>query len=161
MPPLTGNPNLHATKDFIEGLVGHCLCGSVNVTINDPDLFTRRRGHLCHCANCRKVSGSFAASNLIIEQDKIQIEDRDSTLAMFLDTETGSGIPIERWFCSRCGNPIKSVTPTLEGKVVMKMGLFPRIPAPEFETFGLHRHEWQGYHPGVEVYKIKAFGEKV
>jgi hypothetical protein len=103
MPPFTGNPNLHATKGFIEGLAGHCLCGSVNVTINDSDLFTRRRGHLCHCANCRKVSGSFAASNLIIEQDKIQIEDRDSTLAMFLDTETGSGIPIERWFCSRCG----------------------------------------------------------
>jgi hypothetical protein len=58
-------------------------------------------------------------------------------------------------------SPIKSVTPLYSGKVVLKMGLFPRIPAPEFETFALHRHEWQGLHRNVELYKIKAFGEKL
>ncbi|KAJ5287583.1 hypothetical protein N7478_003269 [Penicillium angulare] len=161
MSSLTGNPNSHPISEFTERLTGNCLCGSVKVTINDPDLFTRRRGHICHCANCRKVSGTFAASNLTIEEDKVEIEDREGTLSKFVDTQTGSGTPLERWFCSRCGNPVKSVTPVLAGKLVMKMGLFPRIPAPEFETFALYRHEWQGLHPGVDQYKIKAFGEKL
>lgn len=58
-------------------------------------------------------------------------------------------------------SPVKSVTPLYPGKIILKMGLFPRIPAPEFETFALHRHPWQGVHPGVTQYKIKAFGEKL
>lgn len=33
--------------------------------------------------------------------------------------------------------------------VILKMGIYPRIPAPAIEIFALHRHEWQGKHPGV------------
>ena len=103
MEKLTGNPNQYDAAFFSESLKGNCLCGSVHVTINDPELFTRRRGHICHCSNCRKVSGSYASINLIIEEDKVQIEDRDGTLREFIDKETLSGKPIGRWFCSRCG----------------------------------------------------------
>lgn len=60
----------------------------------------------------------------------------------------------------RC-SPIKSVTPTYPGKVVCKMGIFPRIPAPEWESFALHRHDWQGKHEGMVQYKIKSLGEKM
>lgn len=62
---------------------------------------------------------------------------------------------------SRRYSPIKSVTPMYAGKVVVKMGMFPRIPEPEFETFGDHRHHWQGKHDDVTQYKIKAGGEKL
>lgn len=103
MPELTGDPNRHPISDFSEGISGHCLCGSIHVTIRDKELFTRRRGHLCHCANCRKVAGSYVAANLLIEDDKVTIEDRDGTLKEFVDTQTGSGEPLGRWFCSRCG----------------------------------------------------------
>jgi len=47
------------------------------------------------------------------------------------------------------------------GKVVVKMGMMPRIPEPEFETFAIHRHPWQGNHEGVPQYKIKVGGEKL
>jgi hypothetical protein len=40
--------------------------------------------------------------------------------------------------------------------VVVKMDLFPRIPAQGLETFELYRHEWRGIHPGLETFKIKA-----
>ncbi|KAI9930283.1 hypothetical protein MW887_012096 [Aspergillus wentii] len=132
MPDLTGDPKSHDVAQLAEGLSGTCL-----------------------------FSGSFAASNLIIEEAKVDIDDREGTLTKFLDTQTGSGTPLDRYFCSRCGNPIKSVTPLYPEKVVLKMGLFPRIPAPEFETFSLHRHEWQGSHPDVDKYKIKAFAERL
>ena len=58
-------------------------------------------------------------------------------------------------------SPIKSVVPALSGKVILKMGIFPRIPAPEFETFAMHRHPWQGTHNDMAQYKTKAGGEKL
>lgn len=103
MDKLTGNPNHHNPSAFSQGLKGNCLCGSVHVTIKDSELFMRRRGHICHCANCRKVSGSFASINLILEEHKVQIDDHNGTLREFIDKETMSGIPVSRWFCSSCG----------------------------------------------------------
>lgn len=103
MPELTGNPNQQPISQFSSEITGHCLCGSIHVTIRDADLFTKCRGHLCHCANCRKVAGSYVSSNLMIEEEKVTIEDRDGTLKEFVDTQTGSGQPLGRWFCGTCG----------------------------------------------------------
>ena len=55
-------------------------------------------------------------------------------------------------------SPIKTETSSFPGKVVLKMGIFPRIPQPESEGFGLHRHEWQGIHKDVDVYEMKWAG---
>ncbi|KAF2217896.1 hypothetical protein CERZMDRAFT_30995 [Cercospora zeae-maydis SCOH1-5] len=154
----TGDPKAHDVSEFSEKLVGTCLCGSVTVTINDNELFTKRRGHLCYCANCRKVAGSCVASNLLIEQEKVSIEDKDGTLNTYEDYATLSGNPVYRTFCSKDGNPIKSETQLYPGKVVLKMGIFPRIPQPEAEGFGLHKHDWQVNNDGIETYEIKWAG---
>jgi len=103
MPELTGDPKQHDHSKFAESLNGNCLCGSIHVTITDNELFTKPRGHLCHCANCRKVAGSFVSSNLIIEEDKVNLEDRNGTLKKYVDMATGSGKPVNRFFCSTCG----------------------------------------------------------
>ncbi|KAF2111008.1 Mss4-like protein [Lophiotrema nucula] len=165
MPPtLTGDPKSHPNSSFIDGLTGTCLCGSITVTIKDQELFTKKRGHLCHCSNCRKSSGSFVAANLAIDSDVVEVKDRDGTLKTYDDYETGSGKKVERVFCARDGNPIMSVPEIYPGKVVLKMGIFPRIPAPEMETFSDHRHAWQGEHDGLIQYATvrggKKFGEK-
>lgn len=106
MPDLTGDPNQHHPSKFSESLSGTCLCGSIRVTITDPELFTRRRGHLCHCANCRKVAGSYVASNLVIEEEKVKIEDRNGTLKEYTDKDTGSGQSLGRFFCGNCGKSV-------------------------------------------------------
>ena len=100
---LTGDPNSHDTSEFSESLSGSCLCGSITVTINDKELFTKPRGHLCHCANCRKVAGSYVAANLLIEAEKVKIDDRDGTLKTYDDFATLSGNPVYRSFCSKDG----------------------------------------------------------
>lgn len=99
----TGDPKSHDVSKFSEKLVGTCLCGSVTVTITDNELFTKRRGHLCHCANCRKVAGSYVASNLLIEQEKVSIEDKDGTLKTYEDYATLSGNAVHRTFCGKDG----------------------------------------------------------
>ena len=73
------------------------------MTITDADLFSRPRGHLCHCANCRKVAGSYVSSNLVIEEEKVAITDRDGSLREYVDGATGSGRPVYRSFCGGCG----------------------------------------------------------
>lgn len=37
---------------------------------------------------------------------------------------------------------------------ILKMGMFPRIPRPECESFAEHRHEWQGKHEGLEQFAL-------
>ena len=101
--PPTGDPKQHDPSEFSESLSGSCLCGSITVTISDKDLFKKPRGHLCHCANCRKVAGSYVASNLLIEEENVKIEDKDGTLTVYEDKATLSGNPVYRKFCGKDG----------------------------------------------------------
>lgn len=82
---------------------GQCLCGAVKVTVTDDNLFgSDRRGHLCHCLNCRKVAGGLYGTNLTIETDKVAIVGEDN-LTKYDDPDTTSGTPVSRFFCKTCG----------------------------------------------------------
>lgn len=100
---LTGDPNSHDLSKFSQSLSSTCLCKSIRVTINDDELFTRPRGHLCHCANCRKVAGSYVSANLAIEKEKVVVDDPQGKMKKYVDWETGSGKKVERCFCGECG----------------------------------------------------------
>ncbi|KAF2622378.1 hypothetical protein BU25DRAFT_211743 [Macroventuria anomochaeta] len=158
---LTGDPNSHDLSKFSTSLSSTCLCKSIRVTINDNELFTRPRGHLCHCANCRKVSGSYVSSNLAIEREKVVVDDPKGVMKKYIDWETNSGNKVERFFCGTCGNPIMSLPDVLPTLVIVKMGMFPRIPQPECESFALHRHPWQGKHEGLTQFEIVKGGKKL
>jgi len=140
---------------------GQCLCGAVQVKVKDDNLFgAQRRGHLCHCKNCRKVAGGVLGVNLIIEQEKVEITGREN-MSIYEDPETTSGTPISRFFCKTCGVPIQSVTPMYAGKTVLKLGIYPRLPVPEWESFASQRQEWEVPFTGCIQYKLKSFGEKM
>lgn len=82
---------------------GQCLCGAVVVKVHDSSLFSdHRRGHLCHCRNCRKVAGGIFGANLAIETEKVEILGKDN-LAQYVDKDTTSGTPMTRCFCKHCG----------------------------------------------------------
>lgn len=104
MPPFTGDPKQHDPAKFAaDGMTGSCLCGSIRATIKAKDLFSKPRGHLCSCANCRKVAGSYIASNMLLDESEVTIEDRDGTLKYYDDKATGSGNSVFRYFCSADG----------------------------------------------------------
>ena len=182
MPDFTGNPNSYPKSSFSESLIGSCLCGAITVTITESELFTRPRGHLCHCANCRKVGGTFAQANLKIEKEKVKIEDPKGVMKVYDDVGGLSGKHVHRHFCSvdgkyvihllsplprhncellltKSNSPIASIADAYPEFIIIKLGIFPRIPQPEFETFGEHRHDWQGRHPGMKTFKIAAGGD--
>ena len=60
-------------------------------------------------------------------------------------------------FLASC-SPVKSETAAYPGKVIMKMGMFPRIPKPEAQGFGKHRQSWEGKHDGIPVFEFKWAG---
>ncbi|KAH6340011.1 hypothetical protein HBI37_114820 [Parastagonospora nodorum] len=148
-PTLTGAPSLYPPSSFPTHLTATCLCTAIRVTITDSELFTRPRGHLCHCSNCRKVAGSYVSSNLAIEKEKVSVEDPKGVMKRYRDMQTGSG------------NPIMSIAEIFPTMVIVKMGMFPRIPQPECESFAAHRHEWQGKHEGLVQYEIARGGKKL
>jgi hypothetical protein len=57
-------------------------------------------------------------------------------------------------------SPIKSVSSRMVGKVVLKMGLFPRLPAPEAEAFSEQKQEWEGVMEGIIHYRL-GLGEDI
>jgi hypothetical protein len=88
---------------FYTAMEGQCLCGAVKVKVNDDNLFgSQRRGHLCHCSQCRKVAGGLFGANLTIETEKVEISGEEN-LTKYDDPETLSGTPMSRYFCKTCG----------------------------------------------------------
>lgn len=59
-------------------------------------------------------------------------------------------------------SPIKSETDPASqaGKVILKLGIFEKIPDPEFETFVDKSVPWVERHEGTTRFKIAMGGEK-
>ncbi|KIX03027.1 uncharacterized protein Z518_06577 [Rhinocladiella mackenziei CBS 650.93] len=54
-----------------------------------------------------------------------------------------------------------SATPLYKGKVILKLGIYPEVPVPEWESFASQRQTWEKPLEGAVQYKTKSFGEKM
>jgi hypothetical protein len=64
------------------------------------------------------------------------------------------------WVLLRTG-PIKSVTTLYEGKSVLKLEIFEKIPEPEWESFVASRQDWEKPLKGAMEYKTRSLGDKI
>ena len=71
---------------------GGCLCGGVRYRATGP----LRHVIACHCGQCRKTSGHFAAMTSV-PLDRFALE-ADETLVWFHSSDVA-----RRGFCNRCG----------------------------------------------------------
>jgi hypothetical protein len=76
-------------------LSGGCLCGSIRYR----SAGLTRPATLCHCASCRRASGSHVLGFVWVSQDGF-------TFTAGNPTEYRSSPPVVRTFCSRCGTPL-------------------------------------------------------
>ncbi|KAK5940005.1 hypothetical protein PMZ80_007423 [Knufia obscura] len=141
---------------------GTCLCKAVAVKVNDDNLFgTQRRGHICHCKNCRKVAGGLFGANLTIEEEKVEFPKGKDNIRRYDDPETLSGTPVQRYFCQTCGVPIMSMTPLYKGKIILKLGLYEKLPTPEWESFASQRQKWEVPLEDTMQFSTKSMGDKL
>lgn len=156
MRSYTGDPNARPLSDYENGITGSCLCGSITVKVTQKDLFTKPNGHICHCENCRKGSGSTGLYLLILPVKNVEVSDAQHCLKTYIDdnnTTSGGGVP--RSFCSNCGSGIGGFPPKDSDfkYALLVTGIFPRIPQPEFELFTAHQHPWEKSIEGAKQYQ--------
>lgn len=77
---------------------GSCLCQSVQYTLTGVD----KGAVLCHCDNCQRVTGSAFAHNYRFLKSNIAFQKGEELVKSYLDSNTKSGNPLKRHFCSNC-----------------------------------------------------------
>jgi hypothetical protein len=115
---------------------GSCLCGSVKYEVHgDPQRF-----YHCHCARCRKATGTGHATNLMLKADSIRWLQGESQLAYYKVPEA------ERFtnsFCKNCGGRVPRYIKEL-GFVMIPAGSLDHEPGitPQARIFWDSRATW-------------------
>ncbi|KAJ5545244.1 hypothetical protein N7535_006373 [Penicillium sp. DV-2018c] len=122
---------------------GSCLCQQVRYELTgDPKLKL-----LCHCDNCRKVTGSSFMANSVYQEDQLRIISGEGMLKIYKDSNNSAGNVLSRAFCSNCSSPIYITNSLHKGMLTVTSGTMDLGPsksewAPQFEVFCKSRREW-------------------
>ena len=112
---------------------GGCACGAIRfVCEGEPALMLK-----CHCRDCQRASGSAFAAIAVYPKAAVTL----SGEPRYFRVTGSSGAPVERGFCSGCGNPLS-----------IRLGAIPDI-------IGLHAASLDDpaiFKPAVEVYTASA-----
>ena len=115
---------------------GRCLCGSVRYALSGEPL----RVGLCHCADCRKVSGSVFSSFGIWPRDAFSHEG---------ETKAFAG----RSFCPQCGSRLFNLTDTEAEVHLGSLDEAPTDLTPSYELWIKRREHWLDPLPGREQFE--------
>lgn len=75
---------------------GSCLCGTARYRVKS----TLKKHYFCHCAQCRKLSGSEFASNLLLRPAEVEWLSGAANIKRF----DYPGRAFTRVFCTECGS---------------------------------------------------------
>jgi hypothetical protein len=113
---------------------GHCLCGSISYAFDaEPEAVV-----LCHCAHCRRNSGSAFSVNVMVARDRLEIK---GTPKSYQTIGVENGNLRDRLFCGDCGTPIFTILHERPDLVIVKAGTLD---------------DSTGLKPGVEVWCRRA-----
>lgn len=124
---------------------GSCLCGQVNFEIDNKFI----KFYICHCLQCRKITGSAFAANLFGDPASLSWESGEKFISRYDDP----GRDFSKAFCTKCGSGVPYVS---------KSGLAVIVPAgtlnerPVFsaakKTFYSERAPWNDCVEQAEAY---------
>ncbi|PYI09641.1 hypothetical protein BO78DRAFT_427311 [Aspergillus sclerotiicarbonarius CBS 121057] len=138
---------MHLSTPNSEVVSGSCLCGGIQYEITGQPM----KRILCHCDNCRKVSGSCFTANSFLTPSQLHIKTGESLIQSYKDTKVASGNVLNRRFCRVCGSPVYITSSAHEGTIVVPSGTLDgeeaRTWKPEEEFFCKSRRE---YLPALE-----------
>jgi len=129
-------------------VTGGCLCGAVRYAY-DGEIGT---AGYCHCADCRKISGSAFGISVPVEAAGFRIT--QGTPKSF--TKPGdSGRPVTRSFCPECGSPLYTTPPARPGVLFLKAGSLddPSVVKPDRQAWVRSRVSWAHIEPGIASFE--------
>ena len=110
---------------------GKCYCGEINFEFDTPV----HSQILCHCRECRYLSGGEPNASIITSENKFRITKGKMKTFSRNDLDT----PRIRYFCANCGTHICVKSPPRPGMLVLKVGT-------------LDNHSW--FSPQSAIYCI-------
>lgn len=93
---------------------GRCYCGDLHYEFTG----TVHSQILCHCRECRYLSGGSANASIVISEESFQWTKGEPKTYQRSDLET----PRTRFFCENCGTHICVKSPPRPGMLVLKIG---------------------------------------
>lgn len=115
---------------------GACLCGDVQWTAHAAPVFQCN----CYCIDCRRTTGAAFVPILFFRAEDVDISGR---LTIF-DSMGGSGQPIHRGFCTRCGAQVIADVELMPGLRSIRAGTLADISLfqPTASIFASHAPAW-------------------
>jgi hypothetical protein len=111
-----------------------CLCGGVTYEITGPIHHAR----YCHCAHCRKFSGTAYAAWGLTETAHLVVLQSNTGISKY---DSGQGL---RAFCSSCGSPLWYEPTRLPQYRGIPLGVIDDegVPEPEMHVWMRSKVSW-------------------
>ena len=129
------NERRHTMSDQFEAA---CLCGKIKLSYSG----VIGPANYCHCADCRRVTGS--AFNIGVRVDRKDLKITASAELRSYKSVSGKGREIERCFCGTCGSPIYTLHVDVPEFAWVKAGIInePEVVKPAFENWTKDKVTW-------------------
>ena len=130
---------------------GRCLCGAVSYVFTGVPL----RSTVCHCATCRRRTGSLFSANLRFEPAQVAFNGDLSSFGF----NTVGGRNVGTYFCSKCGTTLwfeAEVTPGLKALCAGTLDNPNEVTRPGRELFCVNKPDFLNLDI-AETYDTQAF----
>ena len=125
---------------------GSCLCGSVQYEISGD----AQRFYHCHCARCRKSTGTGHATNLLVKPGTIKWTKGEELIKVYKVPEAKR---FARHFCPACGGQVPRYVKETDF-IVIPAGSLDSDPTikPQGRIFWDSRADWSCTGDGLPTY---------
>jgi hypothetical protein len=118
---------------------------------------------LCHCTDCKKITGSAYSTNIVIPSAGFEIT---SGKPKSWKKQADSGESIETFFCGDCGTTMWRETPTFGDNKAFKVGVLDTLDGfngakPDLELYAPQRASWVKPVEGAKQLKGMPGSEEV
>ncbi|KAH9215495.1 Mss4-like protein [Leptodontidium sp. 2 PMI_412] len=132
---------------------GSCLCGNIAIEFTGQPTIG-----LCHCLDCRKITSSLWAYNIIVSNEQLKV--LRGTPKEYTKT-ADSGKSITTCFCPNCGTTLFRYGESFGGKTgtkIIKAGILDDLNVinngqPTKEVYTARRVTWLMPQEGAAQYK--------
>jgi len=131
---------------------GGCFCGETRIQYTGDVQATA----LCHCLDCRKITGSTYSTNIIVPGDGFSVTSGSPKTISKKGDDTGNEITSH--FCGNCGSTLWRDGPTFGDAKVIKVGIMDDLNAlndakPALELYVPERVSWVNAVGGADQKK--------
>lgn len=108
---------------------GHCLCRAVCITIHRPAPVLASGLEVCHCTDCRRLTGALGGTFLTVDEPGFEITRGADELDSF-QGRSEAGNKLMSFWCRVCGGKVYQTSEGFPGEMSVHAGESLSLPSP-------------------------------